>query len=334
MIFWKISTYVLSAILLCGVISYLIYRLFFKASYHEKLAAKEKEYNQKIQEIERDFNNKKQKALKSYIDASAELNVKFNEEQNKIIEENQKLQIRKTKELNDYVKEQEEIITSHILSYKGKVLTEVEAEIALSLGKKFLEEKSKLKTIQERFHSAAEEIENNLEDLKRKENAAILARIREYEEQNKENFYKIQLSSADIAEIEELEEIFIKIRNPQPLKKAIFDIYYKNPIKDLINRQTMGKQITGIYKITNIKNGKCYIGQSVDIGKRWLQHCKRGSGVDEPTNNKLYPEMMKHKIYNFKFEIVEETSKEKLSEREKYWAKYFGAKIFGYSIKN
>ena len=30
--------------------------------------------------------------------------------------------------------------------------------------------------------------------------------------------------------------------------------------------------ITGIYKITNRINGKVYIGQSIDIRRRWRQH--------------------------------------------------------------
>lgn len=27
----------------------------------------------------------------------------------------------------------------------------------------------------------------------------------------------------------------------------------------------------GIYKITNMNTGKCYVGQSIDIEKRWKQ---------------------------------------------------------------
>lgn len=29
----------------------------------------------------------------------------------------------------------------------------------------------------------------------------------------------------------------------------------------------------GIYKITNLLNGKIYIGQSIHIEKRWKEHC-------------------------------------------------------------
>jgi len=33
--------------------------------------------------------------------------------------------------------------------------------------------------------------------------------------------------------------------------------------------------ISGIYKITNKVNGKVYIGQSVDIERRWKEHRQR-----------------------------------------------------------
>ena len=32
------------------------------------------------------------------------------------------------------------------------------------------------------------------------------------------------------------------------------------------------EKICGIYKIENLVNGKVYIGQSVDIYKRWIEH--------------------------------------------------------------
>lgn len=181
----------------------------------------------------------------------------------------------------------------------------------------------------------SEEIKKQLNALKSKEESARLARLREYEENNKENFYMINIPSSDIYEIEELEKIVPKLTNARPLRKAIFDIYYKEHVKDMINRITEGKRISGIYKITEPKTGMCYIGQSVDIGNRWMQHCKRGVGVNEKTTIKLYSAMEEEGIYNFKFEIIEkDIEKDDLSEREKFWGDYFGSKVFGYSVKN
>jgi hypothetical protein len=53
-----------------------------------------------------------------------------------------------------------------------------------------------------------------------------------------------------------------------PFYKAVYDIYYKNKVNDLVLRVVGKERISGIYKITDISNGKCYVGQSVDIGDR------------------------------------------------------------------
>ena len=44
--------------------------------------------------------------------------------------------------------------------------------------------------------------------------------------------------------------------------------------------------------------------------------------------------MMKHGLHKFKFEVVEFCDELLLNEKEKYWADYFKAKEFGFSIKN
>jgi len=173
----------------------------------------------------------------------------------------------------------------------------------------------------------------SMENLRSLEAAAIAARMRDYEDANEATFYCIQLEERDLLEIKEILSIVEMFRNTQPIRKAVFDIYYRKPLKDLTQRVTLGNRVTGVYKITHLESGKCYIGQSVDIANRWLQHCKRGFGVDAVTNNKLYPEMYKEGIHNFKYEIIEEVEKENLSQREKYWSNYFGAQVFGYTMK-
>lgn len=71
----------------------------------------------------------------------------------------------------------------------------------------------------------------------------------------------------------------------------------------------------GIYKITNKINGKCYIGQSVDIKRRFYDHsCK-----SHEHNRHLYNAMGKYGKENFEFEILEECPIELLNEREIYY---------------
>lgn len=82
----------------------------------------------------------------------------------------------------------------------------------------------------------------------------------------------------------------------------------------------------GIYKITNKVNGKCYIGQSDNIHRRWREHKKLSVMENGPQyNNPLYSSMRKHGMENFEFEILEECSKDKLDEKEIYYIALFNA---------
>lgn len=68
----------------------------------------------------------------------------------------------------------------------------------------------------------------------------------------------------------------------------------------------------GIYKITNKVNGKIYIGQSVDIERRFREHKRRNE-------QQIDMAIQKYGIENFDLEIVEECSIEDLNAREEYW---------------
>lgn len=164
-----------------------------------------------------------------------------------------------------------------------------------------------------------EQIEKKLESLKSTESAAVAARIRMYEEANKEKFYMIQVEESDSEEIDELLDILPKLRNPVPLRKALFDIYFRQPVKDMIYRVVgPDERPSGVYKITFIETGECYVGQSVDISIRFMQHIRRGFGIDDISSSKLYAAMLKYGLHRFKFEVVERCSEELLNEKEKY----------------
>jgi hypothetical protein len=177
------------------------------------------------------------------------------------------------------------------------------------------------------------EVESVLANMQSLTNAAVEANKRAHEMAEKANFYRLVLSEEDVREIERLREVTPYLRDSEPLNKVIWKVYYENPYTDMIGR-VVGKGVhTGIYKITNLENGMCYIGQAANIADRWKQHIKRGIGAETPTRNKLYPAMLAIGVENFTFEIVEECDRTKLNEREDYWQDYFKAKEFGYSIK-
>jgi group I intron endonuclease len=93
----------------------------------------------------------------------------------------------------------------------------------------------------------------------------------------------------------------------------------------------------GIYKITNINNNKYYIGQ-VGKGKNKTFQIRFKEHISALKNNKhinkhLQLAWNKYGENNFKFEIVEECSREQLNDREKYWIKYLNSnnKDYGYN---
>ena len=102
----------------------------------------------------------------------------------------------------------------------------------------------------------------------------------------------------------------------------------KGQIKTLERRKTM----IGIYKITNKINGKCYIGQSNDIERRWREH---KSAFDNPNasdyESKKNRAFRKYGIENFDFQVLEEVSLEMLNDREIYWISYFNSVEDGYN---
>jgi hypothetical protein len=100
-----------------------------------------------------------------------------------------------------------------------------------------------------------------------------------------------------------------------------------------VNIDTDNK-IMGIYKITNIKVGKFYIGSSKDIEKRWKDHVYM---LNRNQHHSLYFQNAWNKYGedNFKFEIIEMINDESiLLDREQYWldkTQCYNSKI-GYNI--
>ena len=88
----------------------------------------------------------------------------------------------------------------------------------------------------------------------------------------------------------------------------------------------------GIYKITNLINEKIYIGQSVDINYRFNNHKSESfNPKSNAYNTAIHRAIRKYGIENFSFEVIEECTKELLSEREIYWIAYYNSYENGYN---
>lgn len=83
----------------------------------------------------------------------------------------------------------------------------------------------------------------------------------------------------------------------------------------------------GIYKITNNKNGKVYIGQSIDIERRWQQH----KSLSEYKNSPLYDDVRKFGWDKFSFAVLEICEEHELNAKEKQWIQLYNSFVDGYN---
>lgn len=77
--------------------------------------------------------------------------------------------------------------------------------------------------------------------------------------------------------------------------------------------------ITGIYKIIS-PSGRIYIGQAVDIKRRFKEYKNIKKSKLQPKLNRSFN---KYGIEEHTFEIIEETILENLNNRERYWQDYY-----------
>ena len=88
----------------------------------------------------------------------------------------------------------------------------------------------------------------------------------------------------------------------------------------------------GIYKIENLINHTCYIGQSIRIEKRWNDEINASKNPnDKAYNYPLQRAIRKYGKENFSFEILEGCSRQELNKKERYWVKQFDSFFNGYN---
>lgn len=85
----------------------------------------------------------------------------------------------------------------------------------------------------------------------------------------------------------------------------------------------------GIYKITNTKNEKSYVGQSLNIEERWRQHKQ----AIQTSDKSWYPLARKESdgVDDFTFEVLQQCKAEELDELEDYWVDYYKSYVNGYN---
>lgn len=159
-------------------------------------------------------------------------------------------------------------------------------------------------------------------------NREILRR-RAIEEKNE--FYSIQISEAAKNDIEILNEVRPRLSSLEIFNKFIYDNYIGKPTKEMVQRVLSGRNPSGIYKVTNIDTHEAYIGKSVKIADRWQNHVKAASGLGGVAESQFQRALKKYGVDKFTWEVIEETDKDSLTDREKYWITFYNTKTFGYN---
>ena len=242
------------------------------------------------------------------------------------------------------LKEEEKYIQSKLSIYQRDFNNTINQqqklyELALEECKKNIDNKKQ--EIQRDFDEYCEEIQterdellSSLEELKSTRAAAHEALLKEQEVKDNKDTYRLLPSDADLADIHRLEIVKRELNKPRILSMLIWQTYFQPIAKKQFPVILQAKTKCGIYKITNIQTDECYVGQSVDLYRRWNDHCKCGLGIDTPVGNKLYKAIKEYGLENFTFEILTECETSELNEKEKYFIELYQADSFGYNSQS
>lgn len=199
------------------------------------------------------------------------------------------------------------------------------------LEQSYISEEQKYKDKIDKINADIDQYKKELGQI-RDNRAAALEALRK-EKQIKEDKAKYSLSPSydDLNDIVELEHLRKKFKKPRVISMLIWQTYFSPLAKKRFVEILGTKTICGIYKITNQETNECYIGQSVDVYKRWCDHVKCGIGIDTPIGNKLYQAMGEYGIPAFTFELLQECAREELDKQEKYFISLYESDSYGYN---
>lgn len=259
---------------------------------------------EKYKDLESEANKKFQEKTKFYISQ-----IEKEEERLELIRKNGELQVKKGIDTA-------ERLANELLNDRLKAKQE-EAVLSFENYKKSLEEKKVL------YEKEISLVKLELEDFHRQREAINEAIKRERELSEKEDFYKIQLSLDDIEDIQLLKSMTSRLRHREIIPKLIWDSLISRPTNEMIKR-VVGDKVGGIYKITYVPTGESYIGKTVSFKDRWKNHIQTALGMEKAASSTLHTHMARNGVWNYSFEILEEVSKEKQSEREKFYIKLYG----------
>ena len=338
---------IILGVLLLAAIIYIVYLL--------KPPSKQRLYEEEFQRAAHEIEERLRKEREEQINSQSEQirqeihNMEIMlEEKAKTYKQTQDEWLQRVQNLKESYERQREEITSSIKEHALKeqqVMTE-------KLLQKQQEIEKEVQTLDDKYNLTVVDYENKMFDIrckfeaeeqdlnsqiiqKRNEINTLIEQFKKDEEARKEaDFYRIPITPAAQNDINKLKSVAAQLNNPATLYKLIWKEYYENGFNAMIGR-VLGndKEKSGIYKITDIRNQMCYIGQTTNFKNRWRTHAKRAVKAEEGTSNRLYQDMWENGLENYTFQIVEICGKDKLTEREKFYIDFFNSKEWGFNSK-
>lgn len=342
-------------IFICIVLGILLFAAIIYIVYLLKPPSKQKLYEEEFQRAAHEIEERLRKEREEQINSQSEQirqeihNMEtMLEEKAKTYKQTQDEWLQRVQNLKESYERQREEITSSIKEHALKeqqVMTE-------KLLQKQQEIEKEVQTLDDKYNLTVVDYENKMFDIrckfeaeeqdlnsqiiqKRNEINALIEQFKKDEEARKEaDFYRIPITPAAQNDINKLKGVAAQLNNPATLYKLIWKEYYENGFNAMIGR-VLGndKEKSGIYKITDIRNQMCYIGQTTNFKNRWRTHAKRAVKAEEGTSNRLYQDMWENGLENYTFQIVEICGKDKLTEREKFYIDFFNSKEWGFNSK-
>jgi len=252
----------------------------------------------------------------------------------------------RTAELDEYirvqrVKKQEDLNKYFQIAWKDKE-KEVELQYARLIDKyeNYQREAAEradcaTRASNEIVDEAFERANNAIEEAKEKERKyqSLIEPIRKYEmEINERLFYTVQVPEQAKEDIDYLINFAAKkVHNPDIISKIIWTEYIK-PYLDQTFKRIEIKEEPGIYKITNIDNGKSYIGKSTNVKRRITDHYKGACGISTISKQLVHDEMATSGLWNWTIEVITYCERSELSDLEKYYISFFKSNSYGYNI--
>lgn len=310
----------------------------------------QKKFDEYIKEKELELNTWQAKKISS-MEQEYENRVKIKNEALKLIstqikEEDEKLVLVRA-HLNDTIIDQKAIVDAEIAKYKVEKAHATDEQLMREYVQKAQGYDDNMDRLYENYHkteavlleqstSAQAELEKvkaELEEFRIKRASINEAIMREKELNEKQDFYRVCLSNDDVEDIELLKTMTGRLRHRELIPKLIWDALVSRPTTEMIKRVTGGRDVCGIYRITYLPTQEAYVGKTTDIKTRWKNHICTALGMEKAASSTLHTHMAAHGIQNYTFEILEEVSKDKLGEREKYWIQFYETHKFGLNQK-